>query len=139
MKLEMLEEQLLLDPDKKRDKTDGGIIIPEAANARAPLRRGCVIAHGNGRMLECGNRTPMRSAVGDVIWYPPTKACYVSIDGKSYVVVDESCCVGLERPGDMPEPNWAKGAHEILDTGTPSDPIDALVSDIERHGPAARA
>jgi co-chaperonin GroES (HSP10) len=137
MNLEMLEEQLLLDPDKRRNQTASGIIIPEAANTRAPLRRGCVVACGPGRfILSGGKRHPMKSIVGDVVWYSPLKACYVEIDGKSYVVTDESSCVGIERDGDMPEPKWEKGAVQILSTEEPRDEVADLVSHIEQHGSA---
>ena len=54
--------------DDDEQTTSGGIIIPDTAKEKP--QEGEVIAVGNGRLLDSGERQPVDVAVGDLVLLP---------------------------------------------------------------------
>lgn len=69
-----------------REKTAGGILIPETATRPAEAR---VIAVGPGRRDANGNRNPMDIAAGDHIFYEKNTGHPLEIDGEKYLAILE--------------------------------------------------
>jgi len=70
------------------EKTAGGIVLPDAAKEKP--RRGKVISVGNGRLLEDGSRSKMQLKKGDEVLFSSYAGTEVKIDGKEYLIMDES-------------------------------------------------
>jgi chaperonin GroES len=88
MKIEPLEDRIVVEPMEAESKTRGGIVLPDSAKERP--QRGKVIATGPGRMLDSGKRAPMGVKKGNVVVYARYGGMEVEVDGKEYMILRES-------------------------------------------------
>jgi len=65
MKIQLLQDRVLVRREEKIEKTKSGIML--AGNAKEKNNRGIVVAVGPGRTLETGQLIPMSIKVGDLI------------------------------------------------------------------------
>ena len=66
-KIRPLHDRVLVQRIESTNKTDGGIIIPDAAKEKAQTAK--VLAVGPGRTDSNGKVVPMQVKVGDVVFY----------------------------------------------------------------------
>ncbi len=71
--------------EEEEAKTPGGIVIPDSAKERPVL--GEVIAVGEGKLLENGNRAPVFVSVGMKILYSKYAGTEVKINGDEYLIL----------------------------------------------------
>ncbi len=69
------------------EKTAGGIILPDSAKKKPT--EGEVIAVGNGRVLDNGERSALTVKVGDRVLFSKYGGNEVTLDGKEYTILDE--------------------------------------------------
>jgi chaperonin GroES len=69
------------------EKTAGGIILPDSAKKKPT--EGEVIAIGNGRVLDNGERSALTVKVGDRVLFSKYGGNEVTLDGKDYTILDE--------------------------------------------------
>ena len=69
-------------------KSAGGILIPDTAKEK-PMR-GTVIAVGPGRVLESGEVKALGVKKGDKVLFGGYAGSDVKLDGKDYLIVNES-------------------------------------------------
>lgn len=93
--LQPLGNRVLVRPLEAEDTSPGGIILPETAQ-EAP-REGEVIAVGEGRKLESGDRTEMSVEEGDRIIYTEYGGTEVKIDGEEYLIVEETSILAVRE------------------------------------------
>jgi chaperonin GroES len=74
-------ERVVLQPEEKKEKTKGGIYIPEAA--KEERKAGTIISVGS---YKDGKELPLKS--GDRVLYGGYSAETVTVDGKEYVFVE---------------------------------------------------
>jgi len=102
MKHKPLHNNLLVKVQKEEQKeetTQGGIVIPDAVTENRGVKKtqGVVVAVGNGKLLQNGERASASVAVGDTIlffWYPD-HGTKVTEDGEEYLIVNEDDVVGV--------------------------------------------
>jgi len=82
-----LNDRILVQRLEAEQKTAGGILIPD--NAKEKPAEGRVIAVGNGKILENGNRRPLEVKVGDRILFGKWSGTDVKIDGTEHLLVKE--------------------------------------------------
>ena len=88
MKLRPLHDRVLVKPyEEEEKKTKGGIIIPDTAKEKP--QRGKVVAVGEGRILENGQRVPLSVKVGDEVIFGKYAGTEVEIDDEKYLVMRE--------------------------------------------------
>ena len=75
-------------PKKAKEKTKGGLILPDATKKKP--QEGVVVAVGPGRQAESGKRERMEVKVGDTIIYPPFGGQELKIDGEDLLIMQES-------------------------------------------------
>ena len=63
--VEPLGKRILIRKDESRQKTRGGIVLPDAAQEKP--QRGKVVATGPGKLLDSGNRGELSVKVGDEV------------------------------------------------------------------------
>lgn len=90
--MSMIGDNVLLEVQKD-NMTTGGIALPDIR--KTEFKIGKVIARGPGMNMECGSRTPMQVKMGDMVKFITKKAFDIDIHGKSYMVTNESCIVGI--------------------------------------------
>jgi chaperonin GroES len=88
MKIEPLDDRIVVEPIEADKVTKGGIVLPDSAKEK-PVK-GKVIATGPGRLLDTGKRVEVAVKKGDVVVYARYGGTEVEIDGKDYVILRES-------------------------------------------------
>ena len=73
----------------EEETTTSGIIIPDTASKEKP-QKGKVIAVGGGKIGDDGKRIPMEVKVGDTVLFTKYGPTEVKVDGKEYLVLNES-------------------------------------------------
>ncbi|MXV74013.1 co-chaperone GroES [Candidatus Poribacteria bacterium] len=73
--------------DNDEQMTSGGIIIPDTAKEKP--QEGEVVAVGNGRILDTGDRQPVDVEVGDLVLFAKYGGTEVTYDNIEYLILRE--------------------------------------------------
>ena len=87
MRIRPLHDRLVVRRVEEERKSAGGIVIPDTA-AEKPIR-GEVVAVGNGKILENGDRRPLSVKVGDQVLFGKYSGTEVKLDGEELLVMRE--------------------------------------------------
>lgn len=93
MKLNPLDDRIVVKQSEAEEKTSGGIILPDAAKEKPQI--GTVIAVGPGKLLDDGKRSRMSVKVKDEVFYAKYLGNDVEIDGEKLVILRESDVLGI--------------------------------------------
>lgn len=93
MTLRPLHDRVLVERLEEEETMFGGIIIPDTAKEKP--QKATVIAVGNGRRLESGEKTGMAVAAGDRILFGKYSGADIKIDGKEYLILREDEILGV--------------------------------------------
>ena len=88
MKIRPLGDRVLVERLEAEKITAGGIVLPDSAKEKP--QQGKVISVGEGRTLEDGTVKPLQIKKGDKILFTSYAGTDVKIDGKDYLIMDES-------------------------------------------------
>jgi len=88
MKIRPLGDKVLVKRVEAEAKTAGGIVLPDTAQEKP--QRGKVVNVGEGKMLENGTRKEVQVKKGDVVLFTSYSGTEIKIDGKEYLIMDES-------------------------------------------------
>ena len=80
-------DRILLKPVDAQTKTAGGIIIPD--NAKEKPLEGSVVAVGNGKVLENGERKSLEIKVGDHVLYGKWSGTSIKLNNEEFLVLKE--------------------------------------------------
>ncbi|WP_456434406.1 co-chaperone GroES [Thermosulfuriphilus sp.] len=87
MKIRPLHDRILVQRIEEEERTKGGIIIPDTAKEKPIM--GKVIAVGDGRVTESGQKIPMVVKEGDRILFGKYAGTEVKIEGEEYLIMRE--------------------------------------------------
>ena len=87
MAIRPLHDRLIVKRLESEEKTKGGIIIPDSAKEK-PLE-GKVVAVGNGRVLDNGEKRALEVKKGDKILFGKYSGTEIKIDGEEMVILRE--------------------------------------------------
>jgi chaperonin GroES len=87
MNIRPLHDRVVVKRVEEERKSAGGIVIPDTA-AEKPIR-GEVVAVGNGKILESGDRRPLAVKVGDQVLFGKYAGTEVKVDGQDLLVMRE--------------------------------------------------
>ena len=93
MNIRPLHDRVLARRIDEKDKTAGGLFIPDTAKAK-PLEA-LVIAVGNGRVLESGAIQPLSVKAGDKVLIGKYSGSEVKLDGKDHIILREDDILGI--------------------------------------------
>ena len=85
MTLKPLGDRVLVKTAPKEEKTSSGLYISSGAQEKP--QRGEVIAVGEGKRDNDGNRIPMDVKVGDEVFYGKFGGNEVKVDGEDYLLL----------------------------------------------------
>jgi len=88
MKIRPLADKVLVERIEAESKTAGGIVIPDSAKERP--QRGKIVSVGEGKLLEDGSRSRMQVKKGDEVLFTNYAGSEVKLDGKEYMIMDET-------------------------------------------------
>jgi chaperonin GroES len=93
MKLIPLNDRVLAVRIEEKEKTTGGIIIPDTAKEKP--QEGKVIAVGPGKCDESGKRIPLEVKKGDLVLFGKYTGNEITIDGVEHLIVREDDILGI--------------------------------------------
>jgi chaperonin GroES len=88
MKVNPLDDRIVVRPSEAEETTAGGIVLPDAAKEKP--QRGTVVAVGPGRLLESGERAAISVEVGDQVLFGKYGGTDIEIDGEEVKILRES-------------------------------------------------
>ncbi len=93
VKFKPLADRVLLEVIDESDKTAGGIYIPETAKEK-PMK-GRVIAIGQGRLLDNGQREEMNVKTGDVVLFSKYGGTEIKLGTEDFKILSEKDILGI--------------------------------------------
>lgn len=87
MNIKPLANHLFIEPIEAETMTKSGIYIPETTESKPTT--GKIVALGEGKINEKGERIPMSVKIGDTVLYKKYGLSEVEIEGEKYMVGDE--------------------------------------------------
>jgi len=95
MKVKPLGDRVLVQRvEIEEEKSDGGIYIPDTVNKEKP-QRGNVVAVGQGKRKDDGERIPLDVNEGDEVIFGKYGGQEIKIDGEEYLILREEDIFGL--------------------------------------------
>ena len=88
MKLNPLDDRVVVQPSDAEETTAGGIVLPDAAQEKP--QRGSVVAVGPGRLLDSGERCALSVGVGDEVLFGKYGGTDIEVDGDDVKILRES-------------------------------------------------
>ncbi len=82
-----LANRVFIEPVDDEKTTPSGIVLPDSAEKK-PIK-GKIIAVGDGKISEKGERIPLTVKVGDIVLFKKYGPDEIEIDGRKYLVGDE--------------------------------------------------
>jgi chaperonin GroES len=93
MKLQPLQDRIVVRRVEEEEKTRGGLIIPDSAKER-PLE-GEVVAVGSGKRLEDGTVVALDVKQGDRVLFGKYAGTEVKLDGIDHLILREEEVLGI--------------------------------------------
>jgi chaperonin GroES len=88
VKVKPLGDRVLVRPQEEEEQVKGGIIIPDTAKEKP--QRGEVVAVGDGKLDDSGNRIALSVSSGDVVLYGKYSGTEVRLDDEDHLIMSES-------------------------------------------------
>lgn len=85
--LKPLGDKVVVQLIEQEDKTASGIYLPDTAKKKPT--EGKVIAVGEGRTLDSGDKNALTVKVGDRVLFSKYGGNEVNVDGQDYTILDE--------------------------------------------------
>ena len=85
MNIKPLSDRVVIKVLEAEKQAASGIVLPDKAKEKP--QAGEVVAAGNGRILENGNRVEMDVKVGDRILFSKYAGTEVKLEGKEYLIM----------------------------------------------------
>ncbi|MBT3878765.1 MAG: co-chaperone GroES [Candidatus Scalindua sp.] len=87
MKTKPIGEKILIKRFDAIEKTAGGIVLPDAAKEKP--KEGKIIALGDGKLLDSGERAGFQVKKGDRVVFTSYAGTEIDIDGEEYLLMSE--------------------------------------------------
>lgn len=86
-KIKPLGDRVLLKRLEAEEKTTGGIVLPDAAKQKP--KQGKVVAVGEGKQLDSGEKVACQVKKGDVVLFGAFAGTEVTVEGEEYLLMSE--------------------------------------------------
>jgi chaperonin GroES len=93
MKIRPLHDRILAKRLAEKDKTAGGLLIPDSAREK-PLEA-LVVSVGVGKILESGKTLPLSVKAGDQVLVGKYSGSEVKLDGEEHIILREDDILGI--------------------------------------------
>lgn len=91
--LKPLGDRVIIEVAKEEEKTIGGIVLASAAQEKP--QTGTIVAVGEGRILDNGEKVPVAVKAGDTVMFEKYAGSEVKFEGKEYLIVHEKDIVAI--------------------------------------------
>jgi len=82
-----LGDKVVVQLTEQEEKTASGIFLPDSAKKKP--QEGKIVATGNGRVLDNGDRNTLTVKVGDRVLFSKYGGNEVTVEGEDYTILDE--------------------------------------------------
>ena len=93
LKVRPLGDRIIVKRLAEEEKTKSGIIIPDTAKEKP--QEGKVMAVGNGKILDNGQKVALEVKAGDKIIFGKYAGNEIKIDGEEYLIMREEDVLGV--------------------------------------------
>ena len=93
MKLQPLDDRIVVRPNEAEERTASGLVIPDTAKEKP--QEGEVIAVGPGARDESGKLVPLDVKVGDRILFGKWSGTEIKVNGEDLLIMKESDVMGV--------------------------------------------
>jgi chaperonin GroES len=93
MDLRPLHDRVLVKRLDEKEQKIGGIIIPDSAKEKPQQAE--VVAAGNGKLLETGERVALEVKAGDRILFGKYGGSEIKVDGEEFLILKEDEILGV--------------------------------------------
>ena len=93
MALKPLQDRIVIKVIEDTEQTSGGIFIPDSAKEKP--QKGEVVAVGEGKTNDKGEKEPMEVKVGDVVLFAKYSGTDVKVDDVEYKIVSIKDCLAV--------------------------------------------
>ncbi len=87
MNIKPLGSRIVVERTKATDITKGGIVLPDSAKEKP--KEGTVVAVGDGKLLNNGERAAVQVSKGDRVLFGSYAGTDINVDDKEYIVLNE--------------------------------------------------
>lgn len=88
MNIKPLGERIVLKVLESEEKTKSGIVLPDTAKEKPQM--GEVLAVGDGRVLDNGQKIALEVKPGDKVLFAKYAGTEVKLDGEEYMILKET-------------------------------------------------
>jgi chaperonin GroES len=88
-----LGDRLIVEPIEREETIAGGLLLPETAKEKP--QQGEVLAAGEGRRDDDGDRIPMDVKKGDKVLFAKYAGTEIKLDGKKLLIMKETDILGI--------------------------------------------
>ena len=93
MAIRPLDDRIVIQPLEAEEKTSGGILLPDTAKEKP--QRAKVLAVGDGRLTDDGNRIALTVKVGDEVLYGKYAGTEIKYRGQELKILRENEVLAL--------------------------------------------
>jgi len=86
-RIKPLGDKVLVKRLEAEAKTAGGIVLPESAKEKP--KKGTVVALGDGRTLDSGEKAAIQVKVGETVLFGSYAGTEITVDGEEYILMSE--------------------------------------------------
>ena len=91
-----LADRVVIKPADREAQTKSGIFLPDTASKERPME-GTVLAVGEGRLDDSGQRVPMQVRAGDTVLFAKYGGTEYRVDDAEYLILSERDILGVIR------------------------------------------
>ena len=93
MKVQPLNDRILVKRIEAEEKTPGGIVVPDSAKEKP--KEGEVISVGTGKVDDKGEKIPFNVKAGDRVLFESYAGTEVKIGGEEHLIMREDDVLGI--------------------------------------------
>jgi chaperonin GroES len=93
MKIKPLQDRVIVKRVDQEEEVRGGIVIPDTAKEKP--QEGEIVAAGDGKVLDSGQKVAMSVKPGDRILFGKYSGTEVKIDDQEYLIMREDEVLGI--------------------------------------------
>ena len=95
MKVQPLGDRILVEVLEAKEKTKGGIVLPDTAKEKPQEAK--VVAAGKGKISDDGKVIPLQVKVGDKILFGKYTGAEITVDDKEYLILKEEDVLAIVK------------------------------------------
>jgi len=93
-RIQPLADRVVIKQADRKAQTKGGIFLPDTASKERPME-GVILAIGEGRLDEHGQRVPMQVKAGDTVLFAKYGGTEYMVGDVEYLILSEKDILGI--------------------------------------------